>query len=972
MGRSLSTPELNAGVSSIATATGFTAGDYVYQMRGGTGSVPDGALSTGAFAYNSIPSSILPMSTNSTADLVYPEINGGTSGGQVAAKLNNGNIVFVYARGAVGTYVQTAYFKIVDAAGATVVAETAVSGATVGGRYSVSVCVLPNNNFTVVWSNQNAGTNVNWNISFRIYQQDGTPVTAATTNTTLTLSSGTTNGGSLLKVTARSDNSFIIMAYNGYNVSFVAASAAGFSTAFNGGTGVYNRTVYNDARQYIDYAVRSDDTIHIFYVGTASPFTVLYDVLSSSGTATTSGGILGAFPNFYCVSCARMPNGNVNVFLYVQETATYNSIVAYSWNGTTLSYIGRPVQFSTATAPSYMLLASYPQGASNGFTLFYQNPDTSGALAYQSFNSSGVSVSGGIARLVPAISYPVGSMMQASIFDVGSDTRFYMNQRSNITLASSINMAGSYRGVYYFSYNATSYNLNRVSTATASFGNIGSVPLGAYNRANSTPVEAAFSVAATGDYTSQAPAGTNLVNKVVVSETSAYNISAIQLSNGNNVIAYIDTTNNLILKSYNTSGVETASALAVSGAAQQGGCPMAPFSNGTFIVCYRDYTVGTTLKYIIFNSSLVPVFSGNIATNIVNASTISFRPAVCAYGDGSQVAIAYSLNTNYLEVKNISSANVLSTVFTATTDPFSQPDSLYMLPYRGDAFSVVYRERGAASASIQAVTFWKTGATTWTRSNNFSIPNSLETNPLNVFVYPAPAPHSNTIGLTANGLDTTPRFFFAEPVWNANGSFEVANSPSIVGGFNLDGTIATHAIGMTGNGGLLWATQRLTNIGFFINYASLRPGFNSGSNSIGPVVNSGYRTSSSSVNTYGDLQIAPHVEGACLIAFLDNNNYPSFFVPMVYPSQVSKTLTAGTDISTTKLALNPDNGYVLRGVALTTATAGNTGLVQTKGVATVSNSYPSVATAFGFDSRNPITTTGVRGSVLGRTVTLEA
>jgi len=57
------------------------------------------------------------------------------------------------------------------------------------------------------------------------------------------------------------------------------------------------------------------------------------------------------------------------------------------------------------------------------------------------------------------------------------------------------------------------------------------------------------------------------------------------------------------------------------------------------------------------------------------------------------------------------------------------------------------------------------------------------------------------------------------------------------------------------------------------------------------------------------------------------------------------------------------------GVALTNCSVGGAGVIQTRGTALVSTSYPSM-TASTFDFRNN-TTYGVSGSVSGRIVTIE-
>lgn len=966
MGRSLSTPELNAGVSNIASAAGFAAGDYVYQQRTDTGLVPAGALATGAFAYNNISSSTSPISTTATADLNYVELQGGNTGGQCAAKLNNGNIVIVYARNATATYLNTAYFRIVDAAGATVVAETAVSAANVGGRYGVSVCVLPNNNFVVVWTQQSAGTT--WQMSYRVYQQDGTAVTAAITSASTTFGAGSNGSGALLKVKPRSDNSFIMMGYTDatYGVIFMAANAAGFITSFNG-TGSYSRTLRGDYGQYVDFAIRSDDTIHIFF--NPSGQTLEFNVLSSTGSLTSSG-IINTLSWINGISCCLMPSGNVNVFVYGRDTISTYGILAYSWNGTAATYIGKVVSFSTINTPDYSIVACTPQGASGNFTLFWSHADTGGALSYQTFNSSGVSVSGSIPRTVPAISYPLGNMNNPVIFDVGSETRVYMSARLiNAIEANTSNWVYGARSLFYFAYNSTSYAITKLFPINYNYGNQGALPLGAYAKSDSTPVDAAFTISSTGTYLASVPAGTNLINKTIVSSTASSAVSVIQLQNGNFAFAW-QTGTNVFIRTYTPAGVEVANVTVATNASTNAYCcAMAPFSNGTFAIIYAQ-TGGGNILYKIYNSSLTQLFTGTVS-NTADAENIYFTPKIAAYGDGSQVAIAYRLNTasNYHRISELTSANVLTTINTGTT--YTDARNFQLIPMRGNAFSFVFMENGATTTSYGNMTFVKTGPTTWLTSGPSTISGTSDGIVDLIYNPSTPAPGNQAFALNNYNSSTNFVFSFFEPLFNASSSSSYFNTISIAGpsiAFQT-GINYSHAIGYTGNGAIVWACL-FNNTAGTVQYVNVRPLSVSNATSyiFGAPYDSGYRVSNN--NNYGSMSICPLVEGSCIIAFLDNDRLPCFFAPMVQSSVISRTITAGTDISTSRLSLTPENGFVLRGIALTTASAGGSGLVQTKGVASVSASYPSITPTMNFDFRTS-TATGARGSITGRTVTLE-
>lgn len=965
MGRSLSTPELNAGVSNIASAAGFTAGDYVYQQRTDTGPVPAGALATGAFAYNNIPSATFPGSSTASSNLIYDELSGGTYASNCAAKLNNGNIVLVYTKNTPGTYIATAYFKIVDSSGTVVVAETAVSGATVAGFQQVAVCTLPNNNFAVVWTNQQAG--VQWYMTFRIYSQTGAAVTGATTSTAIILYSNSANQCIQLKVKPRSDNSFIMMATdtNTGAAIFFAGSQAGFVTPFNGATGYYSRSFYNGGYQFIDFVITPDDKINIFYSPNA--VRIDYDIRNADGTASSSGIFTSNVSGIYALSCCLMPSGTINVVSTNYNTPN-GGIQLYSWNGTTATYVGRIVSFTTVGSQEVPLLHAYTQGASGNFTIFYNHTDTAGALAYQTFNSSGTPLSGSTPFTVPAISYLTGGRSVLSVFDIGTSTRVYLSNRSESREGVSISSyLGNPRGIFYFSYDSTTYATNKVSTANYTYGSLGSFALGAYVKSQSTPIEASFTIGATGSYSTTVAAGTNLINKVVVSASTAYAISAMQMQNGNFAIAWTSGAGTLNIRTYTPAGVQVSEITASSTIGSNGRfCGMAPFSNGNFVIIWQSSTAATLL-YKIYNQSLVEQFSGTVTTT-ASIDNMPLKPQMCAYGDGNQVAIAYRLSTasNFYEIKELTSANVLTTITTGSGTQAQDAKNMQLVPYRGAGFGFIYREGLTARSQYQFVQVWKTGATTWTVTAPANIPNSDDAIDDNIYGTYIPGPSNNSLAIVNSGDTRYPYIYNYEPALTSG--FNRTNPSTTNDLFRTDSS-TTHALGYTGNGAGVWAVTSYQSSTNRIYYVNARPASNSIANlTAGPIYNSGYFTNGSLDNKV--ISIAPHVEGACVIAFIDNDGYPAFFVPVVQTCTISRTLTAGTDVSTSKLALTPEAGYVLRGIALTNASAGGSGLVQTKGVASVSASYQSVTPTMNFDFRIS-TANGVRGSITGRTVTLE-
>lgn len=118
--------------------------------------------------------------------------------------------------------------------------------------------------------------------------------------------------------------------------------------------------------------------------------------------------------------------------------------------------------------------------------------------------------------------------------------------------------------------------------------------------------------------------------------------------------------------------------------------------------------------------------------------------------------------------------------------------------------------------------------------------------------------------------------------------------------------------------------------------------------------------------TYNAMCASGGRSGRIFVSFPNTSSYPTNM-------QVSNyTATNGVTYITGTTTYNPSTNYSLLGIALTAATAGSSGLVQTKGTAKLNAGYASLSTPTSF---NYSTSTygpfgGNTGSVSGTTVTL--
>jgi hypothetical protein len=112
------------------------------------------------------------------------------------------------------------------------------------------------------------------------------------------------------------------------------------------------------------------------------------------------------------------------------------------------------------------------------------------------------------------------------------------------------------------------------------------------------------------------------------------------------------------------------------------------------------------------------------------------------------------------------------------------------------------------------------------------------------------------------------------------------------------------------------------------------------------------------------------LDNQIVIAYLDNSNYACFMIfDTIGSSTYSNTLVSGTSTSLPAYYPSQSNGYILKGVATTAATAGGTGIVQTNGSTQLNSQYPSGTTAQAFDSTGTVIQ-GTKGTIVGRNVTM--
>lgn len=947
MGRTLSSDSANV-IALPASPSGFTAGDYVYQTRSGYGIVPAGALATGMFDVGNLPALVSTSTATTYNELTYVEQLGGSQGSQVAAQLTNGNIVYTYATGNPASYgsAATVNFRIETTSGTPVVAETSTT-MTVFQPSQVSVIALPAGGFAIVATTVNSGTL--YNLSARFYNADGTTATAVLTGPVNI--TGNTTTVSRLKLQPLTDGSVIIGYINGNDFELRRLTTAGFDSAF-GTAGVAAVQTYSNGSNWWDFVTDSSNNIHT--ISNTSTTLLAMRRYNSSGVQQTTSNV-ASLTGIVATAIAISSSGTIRGFA---QDGT--GVIVITWNGTTAAVGTRII---TATSPAGGALGVFAQGASGGYVVFYNTALTGNSaigLYFQAFSSSDVALASAV-RVNPAIA--VCYRIQFVPIVVSGNTRVYFGvyQYNNVNMSLSNN--SSPMGIAYFTYSNTTYALAGSTTTNYNFGSQGPYALGDYMRGVSTADTARFTIVATGPYTASYAAGATVIPKTLIDGSNATLKPILcPLTNGEFVAVWARNTGQTYISKYSASGVLQIGPVAVYGTGGNGNATYATsaatFANGNILVTYADNIAGATLRYRIYDPSLTVVTSGNIDTSYAqnNATSASF-------GDGSHVAVAYSNGSNNIVSKVVRSDGTVTTVgntMTATTNW----QGLQIIGFKSSSFIV------AAFANDGLNYVWgyvvrQTGATTFSSMSN---PIQLSNSSFNTIglIASNPTPSLGTTGyfIGNNTSNNAIRVMSVNPLARLAAQLSEQN----FSGSPFTGGITTNvcaSVTYTPNGTPVLVTSNIGSSPFSI---TLSPFSMAMSGSTISTTGSTVTTLSAGVGQFG-VSAIPHIGEAVLIGYCDTSGYPAFASIAASTFNATVTLTAGTDISTSTLGLTSDSGYSLQGIAATTATSGNIGLVQTRGTATLNSNYSAATPATLFDFRNQLTF-GISGMILGRTVTI--
>jgi hypothetical protein len=949
MGRSV-TPNTGNEIQPVASAVGFLSGDLVYENTSGISRIPDNAVATATFPTNAtVPD--YTYNSASAGNLKYVENVGGGQFAPSVARLTNGNIVVAYGiRNTTTSTNNDVYFKIVDSNDTVVVAQTAVA-TVAGGVYmnygSAGALALPNGGFVVVFHGFD-GTNRR--ISYRVYNASGVAQTALITDTSVS----TPSTYYQVAFAARSDSSFVVAFLNSSLGPVYRVYSAAGSTVYSGTFGA-TITSINGNRQ-LAVVVRSDDSYVLTSVtgGNAQFSFAIFSSTNTSLNANTVGITAGTAQH---IDSVLLASDVVGICIYSSSGFIYYRSIT----GTSVSAESTLITGFTSTTFSGFAMDSFSSGSRFIVTYSFISTSTTGSaynnsykMSYAVFDSSGAVVTA--TQTLKGITVYTSNQVPAFV-EVGSTLRIYM---SPISSYNSQTPTFSPKGIYYAVINTANSVTIPQQSFTITSGTSPAQPVSGYVRAGSTPSSAQFFAASTSSVTAAISQSTGAVSTQVLGKTfldsiAINSIASCYLGSGTHAVAYIGSGGSFEVKIaiLNSSGTITNTiSVGTSFSSANGAIRICRLGNGRIVVAYKSDA--SSISYRVYSPAYALLLSGIITGTQSNAAGRFGLSSLGSSSLANNYFIITYINSSNIPVYSVFADNSTTPVASAAADSSGNTwESTDVVGLRSGDF---YVGGYAPPYGAYRIAYFANSlaGNTWSLGFAGNVPNTT------TGVYPTGSLTMVTqddIAVFAVGDAGTNNYF--QQMASGNNANFVTQARSNT--FPINDNNARFGISCTSEGDMFYANSSSNSGGFFGGSYPMPYGYSSLTtfSVLYPVTNA----SSVSISSY-----SPSFNNSALYAMADfSTSYP--FVTIVYPISGSTVtnLTAGVSVSSS-VPLTPTS-YVLKGVGVTTCSAGGSGLIQTSGVAQLNTQYSSLPSQ-PFDFTNQITN-GVRGILSGRTVTIE-
>lgn len=964
MTRSIQSLPNNSGTTSITevySSTGFSAGDPVYFQNNDYKSPANLTPPSTVNIPFTPPAAINPGGAGGIVApaFTYAQMQTGIAGGttrRFAAVLTDGNIVQVWFNyNLAPSNANRPYFRVVNSSGAVVVSPTLISATyQQTANSSISVAALTGGGFAVGWINNSGGTTNT--VNYAVYGNTGTLVTAATQDTSFSLS------GSSVPI------EMVGLANGGFSIAAKSTSAVVFLRSYNAtGVGAYSTINTGITASLADnsFALTARSDSSVFVCDRTNSNAYNYALYNSSGAAIVSSTSFSIPASVNAPQTCGGPDasvlsdGTTIVIGFNSHNGTYGyPAFRFLPTGNTLSAetIAIPIAnlfYQTTYAGGYIGVQSLSSG---GFIMFFS--DGYGNMQYAFYNSSGVCVSG---------SNTDGAVpLQVNGGYSGHGNRVTLLESSGSVHAYWTSVSPTQRAVQqvYCKISTSSYTITPVSSTTGTAYVVSNQPTGAYIPSTVTPTSLSYYTTASSLVAAtNAPA--TVTGPTVISTTACDAIASCTLTNGNFVVAWRASSGYTVYANvYSPTGTPITT-ITVGTGSSGGVCDtkVAALSGGGFVVAYSPNS--NLLALSVYSSSYLFSTTTSFAQYSFNTA---YNYDIAGLQDNKFV-VAYMFDSNNCRTRVYDS----SLTSLQSNDYSNGPVYLSVSgnPWGGFSFSAYFNGFGYQ----RFYTYWPTGTNTW------ATPGAGSLSSLGAYVQ---NPQMVTTQSGMNIVTGSSSSYISYGMFTSSTAaveYIAAMSSWPLGSGSQPVSYTMMGIGMTGNGNVVIATSYSgSSLGIACLPAQMT--FSNGQNLPYDLPGAGFNVPMFSFNGYSNLlaydlnaqpRVTPGVGDNAIITFKGASQYPNFLIVNGTSNTSFYSVVAGTTpsapVSVVPTTSTTSISGILAGVAVTSATAGSTGQLAVGGQVLLGSSYTS-ATTGAFDSTGQAVS-GVKGTFNGRSINIQ-
>ena len=985
MGRTNTTNNDDLGLRKVSSATGFSAGDLIYETAEGIGKLPNSTVSSATFNADGELKLAGPASSPEQGFGTVVPINGGGWGqGSAACKLASGKIALAYYRfNTTNSREYTnenfdCYMRIYNEDGTIDVAETFVGGGTNGvnyrfyGNYSspvMNICQLSGGNIVVNWCGGNSTGG--WPCWAVHNGTTGAQITAPQSDAT------NQNVRNNMKLLALTNGNFVIayVANNALQVWHGLYNSTGTAISALSNIGV---TMSNaNARNSMALCDRHDGNYVLTQQNASSGLQAyVFDGTDKSQVATSD------YNSYQAWGCAMCRDSNNDIFIYFSGSGFVRRIDILS-SANTLSLPTTPEILTNA------MLTAYGAGAgsinNSGFAnIAVHNIEgttkhilwveiSRGLDRMMYFNSDGTSAAetqlvGGAAQN--------GWNRQKAWVELTNDIRFY-------TCSSDADPNGRPEtvptGLFYYTINKSALNTGGGSGVSGSLGSV-TANTGNYAQASSTIKNAKFFAASSGTTAATnvrtTGGASSVIQKQQVGSSSVphygYDVEPrigggfyVLTSNNSGVIECRIYDKDYALVSTTTIGQGSHAISTLSYA-----CYITQLGNGKVVIAFADNAAsqGTNrVVFTIYSSDLQTVLAEPVVSgrSVYYGTSYTFQIQGLMNEDGDEFCMGYINSSNYSGELAFFEVLADNTINNITTNSMG---ASYLGSYNSRNFMLCGMPNGDVCTQYQTdgynANFYdihrrRVDGSGWTQNEIHSV-TSLN--------YPGNYLRS---WKSWSGVSGTAQFPYA-----TNGGELEMRQYNIVDrkrGTTYRCGTSSYNYNYSWGGGMTTANG---NANFLMdmdtgkaNIYVYSPKINDSDNTLANQYNDVRRNPNNNDRLWNSICMPTKGNEVAIFGCTGNSNFDlSFQVIRIF----NEITNIGYDTSSSSAAItldDPSNRADFLGVAVTDCPAGGSGTIQTKGDAKISSSYADATTAenFNFESRS---TNGRSGLQNGRSVTL--